>query len=221
MRWIEKFDLYLFDLDGLLVDTEKLHFAAYQTLCENYGHILDWDFSQYIHIAHTSATGLKEMLHPFLSHKEASWDVLYIEKKQIYLQLLRTGGLQLMPGAQKLLKELSTSSTKRCVVTNSAREQVEMIKTLLPILQTIPVWITREDYDAPKPASDGYHKAIELLADPGDRIIGFEDSLRGLKALMGTSAKPVLICDPAHPQLQGESLEGISQYPALDKILKI
>ncbi len=32
------------------------------------------------------------------------------------------------------------------------------------------------------PAPDAYLKALELLADPGDRIIGFEDSLRGVQS---------------------------------------
>jgi HAD superfamily hydrolase (TIGR01509 family) len=221
MRWIGKFDLYLFDLDGLLVDTERLHFAAYKALFESYGHSLEWEFKEYIQIAHTSADGLQEALHPLLKDKQPNWETLYLEKKQIYLQLLRKGKLELMPGVEKLLKELSTMGIKRCVVTHSSKELVEMIKTRLPILQSIPVWITREDYDAPKPASDGYHKAIELLADPGDKMIGFEDSLRGLKALMGTPAKPILVCDPAHPQLKKESLEGISKYPSMDKILSI
>ncbi len=81
-----------------------------------------------------------------------------------------------MPGVEELLKELIELKSKRAVVTNSTKEQIETIKELLPLLKSIPLWITREDYENPKPAPDGYLKAMEVLADSGDRVIGFEDS---------------------------------------------
>lgn len=218
MRWIEKFDLFLFDLDGLLVDTERLHFEAYRALCAQYGHELNWSFEDYIQVAHTSYEGLEKAIHPHIE-KGGSWDELYREKKALYLELLRQGQLALMPGVEALLKELASSSIKRCVATHSARELVETIKQKLPILKTIPVWITREDYVNPKPAPDAYLKAISLLAEPGDRIIGFEDSLRGVQALQGTPAQPILICPSDHPQMKGEVLEGIKHYPTLLHIL--
>lgn len=217
MRWIEKFDLFLFDLDGLLVDTEKLHFEAYRALCKQHGHRLDWDFDHYVQIAHTSHDGLQKAIYPLIE-QGGSWDTLYQEKKALYIEMLRQGTLELMPGVEPLLKELAFSSAKRCVATHSARGQVETIKQKLPILKTIPVWITREDYENPKPAPDAYLKAIELLGDPGDRIIGFEDSLRGLRALQETPAEPVLICDPNHPQLKGEPLGAATHYSSLEKI---
>lgn len=215
MKWIERFDLFLFDLDGLLVDTERLHFEAYRILCSRYGYTLDWDLNQYFKIAHSSAKGLREVLSP---HLKGDWDSLYAEKKKIYLDLLQGGELKLMPGVEELLKELARASTKRCVVTHSPKEQIEAIKHALPLLKTIPVWITREDYEDPKPAPDAYLKAIELLADPGDQMIGFEDSLRGIRALQGTVAMPVLICDSTHPQMEEEVLKGIAHYHSFEKI---
>lgn len=220
MSWIDRFDLFLFDLDGLLVDTEKLHFESYQILCSRYGKELPWSFAEYIGVAHGSASGLQTQIHPLLSSHEESWETLYTEKKRIYLELLNKGSLQLMPGVEKLLEELSFSRVKRCVVTHSAKEQVERIKTILPALGSIPVWITREDYEDPKPAPDGYLRAIELLADPGDRIVGFEDSLRGFQSLKSANALPVLICDGAHPQLKQDELRGEIHYPSFSAIPK-
>jgi beta-phosphoglucomutase-like phosphatase (HAD superfamily) len=80
-------------------------------------------------------------------------------------------------------------------------------------LESIPVWITREQYTHPKPAPDAYLKAVELLADPGDRIIGFEDTMKGVKALQAAGVQPVLICDKEHPQLEQENvLQGVSHF---------
>jgi len=217
MRWIERFDLFLFDLDGLLVNTEKLHFDAYQSLCNQYGYKIPWNFTQYLGVAHASAEGLQEALYPHLKHG-GEWSKLYGEKKRFYQEALNGGKLSLMPGVEALLNALSDARVKRCVATHSTREQIETIKHWLPILKTIPVWITREDYDEPKPAPDAYLKAIELLADPGDRIVGFEDSFRGFKALQGTHALPVLICDPKHPQMKNEELSNVRCFSSFEQI---
>lgn len=216
-RWIEQFDLFLLDFDGLLVDTERLHYAAYQTLCKNRGFALPWNFERYCGIAHHDgkiAPALYAEL-PELYAKEPNWNVLYAEKKQAYMELLRAGKITLLPGVEELLKALSIRKTKRCVVTNSWEEHVKLIRGALPILNTIPVWITREQYERSKPAPDGYFKAIELLADSSDRIVGFEDTLRGIQALKETRARPILICSNEHPQLKESALSGISRFSSL------
>jgi len=221
MRWIERFDLFLLDLDGLLVNTEELHFAAYRELCTRQGFDLDWDLLEYLGIAHTSSNGLRNHIYaalPKLKEKKPDWSELYREKRKIYLDLLQQQELALMPGAEAFIKELASSRVKRCVATHSPKEQVEAIKMALPVLKTIPLWITREDYECAKPEPDAYLKAISLLADPGDRIIGFEDSMRGIRALQGTSAMPVLICDEKHPQLKGAALEGVSHFASFKNI---
>lgn len=213
-RWIEKFDLFLLDFDGLLVDTERLHFAAYRTLCQKHGVALPWDFDHYCGIAHKdgniSAALYAEF--PQLLAKAPDWNLLYAEKKQIYMDLLQNGQVSLLPGVEEFLKALSIRKTKRCVVTNSWAPQVKLIRQILPILDTIPVWITREHYEKSKPAPDGYLKAIELLADHADRIVGLEDTFRGIQALKETRAEPVLICSDKHPQLKESGLQGISRF---------
>ena len=218
MRWIQQFDLFLLDMDGLLVDTEKLHFQAYQSLCAQHNAELPWDFPGYLGVAHSSHDGLKNALLPLIGGDD--WSPLYALKKKFYEQLLAKGNLEMMPGVGAFVEELATVRAKRCVVTHSTKEQAEVIKHFLPALKTIPMWITREDYDNPKPAPDGYAKAIEVLADPGDKIVGFEDSLRGIQSLQGTHAMPVLVCDPSHPQLRSSHLDGVQHFTSFTKIPK-
>ncbi|MGH2612187.1 MAG: HAD family hydrolase [Rhabdochlamydiaceae bacterium] len=206
MEWIESFDLFLFDFDGLLVDTEELHFRAYQQLCQKRGYILPWDINQFFEIAHADAVGIRkslQILFPKLFEDEASWDTLYTEKKKIYEALLQSGNLSLLPGVEPLLEKLAQLNKKRCVVTNSTLRQTELVKSQIPVLQTIPRWFTRESYDRPKPAPDGYLKALSELKSEGDRDIGFEDSMRGYAALKAAGVStPVLVCPSFHPQLQ-------------------
>ena len=205
MQWIFHYQLFLFDLDGLLVDTEKLHYQAYIDMCAQRGCQLSWSFHRYSEAAHHESTGLRDQIYaefPELQAQEPDWQVLYEEKKQRFLNLIEKGAVPLMPGVKELLLALNRANIKRCVVTHSASVLIDKIRRQNPILDTIPHWITREDYTHPKPHPECYQAAINRLRETKDRIIGFEDSPRGLYALLETEAKPVLICPPDSPYLK-------------------
>lgn len=200
MRWVKDFELFLFDFDGLLVDTEKIHYLAYKKMCEEFNEKLDWSFKKFCFIAHTSSFKLKDSLrNSFPKLQQEEWISLYKRKNNIYQKLLENEKISLMEGVENLLGTLKNK--KMCVVTNSVKVQTDIIKERIPILKKIPYWITREDYEKPKPSSQCYHSAILRYAKGTDRIIGFEDSLKGVLALIGTRAKPVLVCSPSHPQM--------------------
>lgn len=202
MEWIQQYQLFLLDLDGLLVNTEELHYQAYQAMCRQHGCILDLSFREYCAIAHTSNEGLEAMVYkqfPRLRQEEPRWSALYAEKKALYRELLYTGPVQMMPGAERFLCALQEAGVKRCVVTHSATDLVEVIRQKNPVLDSVPVWFTRESYTQAKPHPECYQKAVLALADAHDQVIGFEDTPRGLDALAGTRAKRVLICAKDHP----------------------
>jgi len=217
MHWIQHFQLFLFDFDGLLVNTEHLQHQAYVNMLEKRGHHLDWSLPQYCSVAHLNATALREALYVKFPDLDPNWQMLYEEKKQMYQELLGSGRVELMPGVLRLLQKLEKAGIQRCVATHSTFEQIQAIRAQLPILQTIPHWITREDYEAPKPDPECYLRAIQLWGKPGDRIVGFEDSIRGLHALQKTPALPVLVCPSHNPVLEVAS-EGAIHFETFEAI---
>src|SRR5690349_22870106 len=124
MNWISEYQLFLFDLDGLLVNTEALHYGAYKRMLAGRGYTLPWDFEKYFSIAQQDAEAPKRYIYaefPKLQQEEPDWKVLYAEKKECYLDLLQTEAAPLMPGAEDLLLELKKQDVKRVVVTHSSR----------------------------------------------------------------------------------------------------
>ncbi|MFA6118507.1 MAG: HAD family phosphatase [Parachlamydiales bacterium] len=203
MKWIKDFNLFLFDLDGLLVNTEVIHFQAYVNMLRRRGYNLDWTFLRFCEVAHFDDDSLKEGVYskfPNLYEEEPNWNVLKKEKNDNYLDLLKSSKVDLMKGVEALLNCLKKENKKLCVVTNSSKPMTDMIIAKQHLLKTIPHWITREDYLLPKPNPDGYLHAISLHGEAGDRIIGFEDSLRGLSALHQTPAQCVLIGNITDPK---------------------
>ena len=63
MNWIKSFQLFLFDFDGLLVDTEYLHYEAYLEMCSRRGFLLPWNFSRYSQAAHHHPLALRDQIY--------------------------------------------------------------------------------------------------------------------------------------------------------------
>ncbi len=210
--------LVFFDFDGLLVDTERLHYLAYQEALFNWKCPLDIDFFTYINLAHdASGNALKEFvtsLYPTLTGK---WDILRSDKLKIYSQLIEDK-VVLMPFAEEFLLFLEKNHILSCVVTNSLKKDTETIKKRLPLLNMIPNWITREDYHYPKPHPDGYLTGLKIhpKISPNETI-GFEDTLKGIEALKAAKIPPILICDPKHPQLKNAT--GIPYIPSFKELI--
>jgi beta-phosphoglucomutase len=200
--WIETFDLICFDFDGLLVNTEDLHFLAYQKVLEDYGFSLPWDFQNYCTEAHISTEVLRSAIYglfPKLLEMESDWEVVREKKNAIYKGLLSAHEIKLMPGVRELLSRLASSVVKSCVVTNSTKAQTDEIRSLLPDLNQIPYWFNRETYAKAKPEPDGYLKALETLKVSKERVIGFEDTMKGANALTKAGIRPILIWPKSYP----------------------
>ncbi len=196
-------NLVLFDFDGLLVNTEKLHQLAYEEAFLKWKCPLDIDFYAYAALAHhASGTGLKDYLYKQYPSLIGKWDEIRNDKLSIYSRLIETK-VELMPFVPEFLLYLEKNKIPSCVVTNSRRKDIEAIRAHLKILEKIPHWITRENYQKPKPDPDGYLTALKLFPNiPKSEAIGFEDTLKGIESLKAANINAILICDPNHPQLK-------------------
>lgn len=216
-----KFDAFFFDFDGLLVNTEKLHYESYKEMVSLSGFSLDWDFTTYLKYALQSTDVLKNAVYQAVSglyEYESDWSKLRQLKQKIYSEKLEKGDVEFMAGADLFLQKLKEQKKLLCVVTNSPKNQVDIIKAHLPKLYVIDHWITRELYDKPKPDPDSYLKALDLLNPK--HAIGFEDSPKGLKALAQTTIQPVFITPPYYPDFELDDFHDIWCYNTMSNVLK-
>lgn len=220
MSWIFQYQLFLFDFDGLLVNTEELHYLAYKQMMKARGFDLNWSFDRYCRAAHYSSEKFREEIFeefPGLKEQDPTWEHLYREKQEIMKALL-SENVPLMPGVEDLLDRLQKENINHVVVTHSPDQLISVVKRQHPCLSKIPHWITRHDYTYPKPHSECYQIAIEQFSQPGDRIIGFEDSPRGITALLGTHAEAVLITKTAYPEIPTFLKQGVKLFPSIADI---
>lgn len=218
---MRSFDLVLFDLDGLLVDTERLHWQAYRQMCQEYGYVMDWDYPLYLQVAGGSAEGIRDRLqreHPGLFDGR-TWAELYEVKRQKLFALLASSQISLMQGVEEVVSMFAREKIPMWVVTHSPKAFVDLVQKAHPIFLQFRGWVYREMYGAPKPAPDGYRIACQNAGVAPDRAIGFEDTVRGIDALVAAHIRPVLVnmADSSARTYCNE--RGIESYCSFDEVV--
>ena len=188
---IDAYEVWFFDLDGLLVDSEPLFYQACLETWKRYGVSIELSFSQYYSLAMLGREKFQEALIRRFPQTQAFFPRYFSDRDCRYRELLLSERISLMPGVEQLLSLLEGKSLG--VITNSSKEDTLRIRAEHSVLECMQFWITREDYSRPKPASDSYVLAWKQFVRDGERVIGFEDSLKGLQALAGVPATMVAV----------------------------
>ncbi len=166
----------LFDLDGTLVDTERLQWEAYRDALREYGVEIGLDEYQrhWIAVAGGSEWACRTYALPITPA------ALRARKAERYLRRIARG-VDAMPGAQAALERLRPAY-RLAVATNTVRAELDVILGHTGLGSLLDAVIAREDYATAKPAPDAYLVAAAALGLPPAACVVVEDTQRGTRA---------------------------------------
>jgi len=188
----------LFDLDGVLLDTEGLYTEATQTIVGRFGKTYTWEIKREAmgRDAHTSARIVLQRLSVPLTSDE------FLAERRPILEAL-VARCRAMDGAEAFVRTLVKSGVPVAVATSSDRGLYELKVRTHPWFDLFGAVVCGDDprVRAQKPAPDIFLVAArELRADPA-RCLVFEDSLAGVEAGLAAGMRVVALPDPgAGPQ---------------------
>ncbi|SCL35972.1 haloacid dehalogenase superfamily, subfamily IA, variant 3 with third motif having DD or ED [Micromonospora nigra] len=197
----------LFDMDGTLVDSEKLWDVALQELAAVYGGVLSAAARRAI--IGTSMADAMRILHDDLGqpHRDPQASAAWIDAR--ILELFRTG-LRWRPGALALLRAVRTAGIPTALVTSSGRPLVEVALDTLG-RDSFDVVVCGDEVDAAKPHPEPYLTAARLLGVPIGRCVAIEDSPTGVASALASGAAVLAV--PAEVPLG--PLDGVHQLDSL------
>ena len=182
---ILNFEVFLFDLDGVIIDSEKIHYECYKESISKYTtYKLTWD--KYCEIHHSADNNFNILFPEFYSQ-------IYIYKQELYKN--RINEIQLINGFEQFFNILIQNGKKICIVTDALQETVNIIVNKFIFLKKVNLIISRNEIQNRKPNSECYLNALKLYLQKYElnEIIAFEDSYKGWLAVNQVVYNCVLI----------------------------
>ena len=179
----------IFDMDGVIVDTNPHHRIAWREYYQRYGKTLsDADFVEYVSGKHNN-----DILGHLFAGKTLTADEsnrLAHEKEALFRELY-SKDITPVVGLIPFLQSLKKASILTAVATSAPVENLDFVMDALSLRPYFDVLLNESLVTHPKPDPEIYQKAMTMLGvDPAESVI-FEDSMTGIQAAKASGASVV------------------------------
>lgn len=207
----------IFDLDGLMIDSERVSLRVWRAFLDEFDRTLsDEDYRSMIGMnTHASAAYVKRLTQVPLAVDEIVKD----HRERLYEVIGRDA--QPMPGLIDLVETLQGLDLVLGVASNSPGDYVTRALGAIRLVDAFPVIVAADQVQRGKPAPDVYLEASRRLKTAPEACMAIEDSPLGLKAALAAGMRCVVV--PNH-DLRGSAYDGAlavyASLPALHLDLK-
>jgi HAD superfamily hydrolase (TIGR01509 family) len=168
----------VFDMDGVLVDTEHLWDEVREELTEEWG-------GRYTPEAQEAMMGMSSLewsryLHEVVGLREPP-EVINDEVVRRMLARYETD-LPVVSGAVEAVHRLASAGLRLALASSSNRELIDAVLRRLDLASYFEVTVSSEEVARGKPAPDGYLEAARRLGVAPERCAAIEDSASGIRA---------------------------------------
>lgn len=183
----------IFDLDGVIVDTEPMHFESDRMTASDYGFRMpDELFAAYIGVSSPDMWaelidhyGIPDTVENVVARLNAHKDELLAEME-----------LAPIPGIRELLAEAAGAGMKIGLASSSPRRFIEAMLDNLGITDCFGAVVSGQEVERGKPAPDVFLRAAELLGvAPGDCLV-IEDACQGVRAAKAAGMRCIGFANP-------------------------
>lgn len=186
----------IFDLDGLLADTEPLWSESARILLERRGRSYDSSLKT-LFMGRQPAEVARIMKEHYSLRGPV--EELLAERLEILEQLYATGPVTPMPGAVELVTTLEADEVPMAVASGSPGYLVRTVLETLGLRKQLPVALGSDEVDRGKPAPDLFLLAARRLGAAADRCVVLEDAPAGVQAALAAGMACVAVPGPDVP----------------------
>ena len=205
----------LFDMDGVILDTEKLYTRFWQEAANALGYPMTKE----------QAMGLRSLNREFGAAKMQSYfdvPVNYEEVRNKRIELMNAfiekEGVELKPGIRELLAYLKEKGIRTAIATSSPIERTEKYLNSVGLTGAFDKLISGYMVKRGKPEPDIYELAAKEIGLTPQECLAIEDSPSGLLSASRANCYPVMIPDQDMPTPEIESLL-FAKADSLEKII--
>ena len=187
----------IFDVDGLLLDTERLTCTIWQQISKEYGcHLSDELYQSFIGRTRSDTEGLLlGAFGPDFPVEEA-----YEKRTTYFIDYAKKNGLPQKPGVDVLLNYLAEMSVPVCVATSAGNDVAELKLKSGGLARYFDKVVTGDDVSEGKPSPDIFMKAAGKMQIDPEKCVVIEDSVAGIFAAKRANMIPIMVPDIVYPE---------------------
>ena len=209
------FDAVIFDMDGVLVDSEPLYMAVERQSFARYG--IELDEREQSRFVGTSQQQMWRDIKVMYGLEIAIADLIAEHQRQV-LRVLGQSTLVAMPGVKGLIEELKTLGIPCALASSSPRPLVECVLARIGLTDCFTPMICGDQVRLSKPEPEIFLLAAARLGVPAHRCLVIEDSQHGVTAAKAAGMQCIGLLNP---NSGAQSLAGADwRYPSHQQIVQ-
>lgn len=191
----------IFDMDGLMIDSERVTFECYQERLKDMNLTMDEEF--YKTLLGKPIKGIYQRFYDVYGNDFPIQNVIQ-DVHQLMAERFETEGVPVKKGLVELLHYLKDNNYKTIVATSSNRDRVDKILAQAKITEFFDDSICGDEVTKGKPNPEVFLKSCQKLGVNVDEAIVLEDSEAGIQASYDANIKIICIPDMKYPEKQYE-----------------
>ena len=193
---IEDLKLVIFDMDGLMFDTERRHYEATIQAFKDLNIEIDTEL-----LKNGVGTQNFDLNSIVLSELPPGFDLTehFHKSRQKYLEDILVHGVPKKPGLDQLIQTLKANNIKIAVGTSTRRERAELYLRNAQVFELFDWVVTGSDITSSKPDPEIFLTACFWAAVPPKHALVLEDSIHGAIAAQRAGIKCIIVPDLVQP----------------------
>lgn len=186
----------VFDMDGLMFDTERLVYENWQAMMDERGYPYDIEaFKQTVGRRKKEV----ELFYKATYGEDFPYWELADKGRARYVQRVEREGIPVKPGLYEILEFFRQRGVKIALATSTSRETAELNLRLAKVSDYFDVLVCGGDVTNGKPHPEVFLTAAERLGFPPKNCVAFEDSINGIKSAYAAGMTTVMVPDFLQP----------------------
>ena len=167
----------LFDMDGVLVDSEPQHYRAWNLVFREMGFEMPWE--PYKPCIGSTFPNLVRIVEEYTGKKINDLEAMRRSNKEKLKQVEAEEGVAAVEGVRELMPRFKEKGWRMAVASSSPKEQIASTVKALGIEDCFELLFTGESVPNPKPAPDTFLRCAEAMGVRPEECIVIEDSYNG------------------------------------------
>ena len=190
----------LFDFDGILVDSEPMHYRAFTEVLDPLGMGFPWKEYVEIYMGFDDRDAFREAFRAKgIDLDDATLATLVAAKSRAFLDGIRSG-VTAYPGAAPMIESLHAVGRPLALCSGALRSDIDPILTKLGVARRFDVIVSADDVRRSKPDPESYALAFRRLSGayptsltvPG-KSIAVEDTPAGIRSAKGAGLRVLAV----------------------------